>query len=388
MTGPIRSAHLVIGGGLAGSMAALRLAEAGRAVTLLERERSPHHKVCGEFLSREAVHYLRQAAIDPIALGAQPIRFLRLAAGRRVIETALPFTALSLSRAALDEALLARASQAGCNVLRGAFVESLEQQNDHWIAHLRDGASHSAPTVFLATGKHDLRGIERTSGRHSDMVGFKLQWCLVPQQTQAMRNYMDLYLFKGGYGGLSLVEGDAATLCLVVRRAVLRKTGDWPKLLASVQQQTPHLAQRLASASPLWERPLAVSAIPYGYLAGRPNLWCIGDQAACIPSFTGDGMSIALHSASLAAEMHLAGRSSNEYHRTLRTHLHRGMTLATTLSRLMVTSLGRNLAPAALSIYPSAMQSIASLTRIPDKALLRSLAELTQDALIKTKMSS
>jgi flavin-dependent dehydrogenase len=184
---------------------------------------------------------------------------------------------------------------------------------------------------------------------------------------------MDLYLFKGGYGGLSLVEGDAATLCLVVRRSALRKTGDWPKLLASIQQQTPHLAQRLQGALPLWDRPLAVSAIPYGYLAGGPNLpnlWRLGDQAACIPSFTGDGMSIALHSASLAAAMHLAGKSSNEYHQALKSHLHRGMLLATTLSRFMVTSFGRTFAPTALSIYPGAMQTIASLTRIPDKALI------------------
>lgn len=161
MTAPLQSVHLVIGGGLAGSLAALRLAEAGRAVTLLERERTPHHKVCGEFLSREAVHYLHQAAIDPIALGAQPIRFLRLAAGSRVIQTALPFTALSLSRSVLDQALLARAAHAGCTVHRGVFVERLEQQNSLWIAHLRDGASHSTPTLFLATGKHDLRGLER-----------------------------------------------------------------------------------------------------------------------------------------------------------------------------------------------------------------------------------
>ena len=379
MIAPQKSAHLVLGGGLAGSMLALRLAEAGSGVTLLERERTPHHKVCGEFLSPEAVHYLHRAAIDPIALGAQPIRFLRLAAGRRVIQTALPFTALSLSRCVLDEALLTRAAQSGCTVLRSAFVQSLQQENSLWTAQLRDGASHSAHTLFLATGKHDLRGLERHPGPHSDpqneMIGFKLQWRLAPAQTEALRNYMDLYLFKGGYGGLSLVEGDAATLCLVVRRGVLHKIGDWPKLLASIQQQTPHLALRLSGASPLWERPLAVSAIPYGYLGGRPNLpnlWRLGYQAACIPSFTGDGMSIALHSASLAAEMHLAGQSSNEYHQTLRTHLHRGMTLATTLSRLMVTTLGRTLAPIALTFYPGAMQSIAGHTRIPDYALIHS----------------
>ena len=48
----------MIGGGLAGSMVAMRLASAGREVVLLEKEREAHHKVCGEFLSREAIHYL------------------------------------------------------------------------------------------------------------------------------------------------------------------------------------------------------------------------------------------------------------------------------------------------------------------------------------------
>ena len=43
--------NLVIGGGLSGAMAGLRLAQAGREVVLLERERKSHHKVCGEFLS-------------------------------------------------------------------------------------------------------------------------------------------------------------------------------------------------------------------------------------------------------------------------------------------------------------------------------------------------
>jgi flavin-dependent dehydrogenase len=52
--------HLVIGGGPAGSMVAMRLAEAGREVLLLEKGRTAHDKVCGEFLSREAVQYLSQ----------------------------------------------------------------------------------------------------------------------------------------------------------------------------------------------------------------------------------------------------------------------------------------------------------------------------------------
>ena len=43
--------NLVNGGRLASSMVAIRLASAGRQVTLLEKESAAHHKVCGEFLS-------------------------------------------------------------------------------------------------------------------------------------------------------------------------------------------------------------------------------------------------------------------------------------------------------------------------------------------------
>ena len=364
------SALLVIGGGLAGSMAALRLAAAGREVTLLERERTAHHKVCGEFLSREAVEYLAQASIDPLTLGAETIHSVRLSAKRRVVETGLPFTALSLSRYVLDEALLTRAAQQGCNVVRGAFVESLETQNGLWHAQLRGGDSWSAPTVFLASGKHDLRGHERRPGPHGDLVGFKLHWRLTPLRTQALRGFMELYLFPGGYGGLSLVEGGIANFCLVTRRPALRRIGGWPELLAQIQNENPHIAGRLQGAKALGERPLAISSIPYGYLAGSPDgLWRIGDQAAVIPSFTGDGMSIALHSATLAAQMYLTGETPDRYHQQLRSHLSRSMSLATALSRTMVTSAGRALAPIGLAVFPGAMRWIAQSTRIPKKAL-------------------
>lgn len=363
--------HLVIGGGLAGSMVGMRLAAAGREVTLLERERSAHHKVCGEFLSHEAVEYLHQAGVDPLALGAAPIRYTRLSIRRKVVEAALPFTALSLSRYVLDEAMLARAADTGCNVQRGAFVESLTSQDNMWRAELRDGDSWSAPAVFLANGKHDLRGLSREPCAQADLIGFKMHMRLEQAQTAALREFMDLFLFPGGYGGLSLVEGDTANFCLVVRRSALRKIGGWIELLATLQDDNPHLAERLQGAVPLWERPLAVSSIPYGYLAGRPfGLWSVGDQAAVIPSFTGDGMSIALHSAALAARMYLAHESAEHYYQELHTHLSRRMSLATTLSRTMVSGVGRAMVPLGLAVIPQAIGWIASWTRIPKQAMV------------------
>jgi menaquinone-9 beta-reductase len=372
---PIRNRsaeHLVIGGGLAGSTMGIRLAAAGRRVTLLERELKAHHKVCGEFLSREAVAYLEQLGVDAIALGAQTIRTVRLTARNQVVKTNLPFTALSVSRSVLDEALIRRAAESGCTVERGAFVERLESRDGVWTAQLRGGQSWTSGRVFLASGKHDVRGIERGAGQHRDLVGFKLHWRLAPAETEALRDSMDLFLFAGGYGGLSLVEGNAANLCLLVQHAVLRKAGGWKQLLDKIQSENAHIARRLTNAQALWERPLAVSSIPYGYIhAGGAGLWCVGDQAAVIPSFTGDGMSIALHSGALAAQMYLAGESAEDYHRRLDTHLRRSMKLATWLSRMMVSGLGRRLAPIGVRVLPQAMNWIAQATRIPERALVK-----------------
>jgi flavin-dependent dehydrogenase len=351
-------------------MLAMRLAAAGREVTLLEKERCAHHKVCGEFLSREAVDYLCEAGIDPLELGASSIHSVRLSVKRKQVDARLPFAALSLSRHVLDEAMLGRAAERGCHVERGAVVEGLTRRDGAWLAEMRDGGSWRAATVFLANGKHDLRGLKREPGKQGDMVGFKLHWRLSAAQTQALRGFMELFLFRGGYGGLSLVEGDAANFCLVVQRAELRRLGGWSELLAAIVGDNEALRERLEGATALWDRPLAITSIPYGHLAGRADgLWCVGDQAAVIPSFTGDGMSIALHSAALAAEMYLAGESADAYHQTLRAQLKRGMGLATLLSRAMVSGVGRRVAPVGLALFPDAMQWIARSTRIPAERL-------------------
>ena len=362
--------NLVVGGGLAGAMAGLRLARAGRSVVLLEKEPGAHHKVCGEFLSPEAVSYLRQAGLDPLRLGAAEIARLRFSVKDRLMETELPFRALSLSRCVLDAALLERAADAGCNVRSATAVQGIAREGRGWTARLEDGTPVQARNVFLATGKHDVRGWYRPAGRQGDLVGFKMHWRLRADAVEQMRGFMDLFLFTGGYGGLALVEGGAANLCLVIRRARLRQLGDWRAVLASIWHENLELARRLKGAVPVWERPLAIGSIPYGYFQREEcGIWRVGDQAAVIPSFTGDGMAIALHSGSLAVGMYLAGNSPGEYRTVLNAQLRRGMRVATVLSQAMVSGLGRKLAKPLMPLLSLPFGWIAGLTRIPGYAV-------------------
>ena len=367
--------HVIIGGGLAGSMIAIHLAAAGRDVMLLEKQREPHHKVCGEFLSAEAVLYLQQVGINPLELGAHPIQRVRLHSSGRSARAPLPFTALSLSRRVLDEALLAEAETRGCELHRGAFVERLARDRNDFSVQLRGGQTIDTRAVFLATGKHDIAELPRGSGLQSDLVGFKMHLQLAPEQSESIRGTMDLFLFHGGYGGLALIERGLANLCFVVRQSRLRRLGGWTEMLSAIRQEVSALDSILQGAIQCWPKPLAIAPIPYGHLAtSTDGIWLLGDQAAVIPSFTGDGMSIALHSAKLAADMHLAGKTPGEYLACLRNDLRSGMRFATYLSRLMVMPTARVLAPLALSAAPAAMSWIAMRTRIPNGALRRTSA--------------
>jgi flavin-dependent dehydrogenase len=368
---PFEDEVLVLGGGVAGCAAAIALAKKGRSVTLIEREPTPRHKVCGEFLSGEALEDLHALGIDVASLGAVPIESVRLAAARRATEAPLPFPAASLTRKALDTALIAAAVAAGVDVERGRSVQTLSRTATKvWQATLDDGTTREAPTAFLATGKHDLRGYTRPKDPER-WVAFKMYFRLGSAQAAELAHASELMLYPGGYGGIQPVEGGIANLCWVVQQRYLERVGyRWENFLAKMQRDCPHLAMRLAGAEPLLAKPISVTHIPYGYI--RPTtedgLYCVGDQAAVIPSFTGDGISIALHTARCAVAACLAGEAAPLFQANLRSALRRQVRLAEFAADGLNNSFARAVLPFCLRVWPGVMRVTAKLTRVAQHA--------------------
>ena len=368
---PVQDEVLILGGGVAGCAASIALDRKGRRVTLIEREATPRHKVCGEFLSGEALEDLNALGIDVASFGAVPIHYVRLAAARRAAEAPLPFSAASLTRKALDTALIAEAIAVGVRVERGRSVQTLARTAPNvWQATLDDGATREAATVFLATGKHDLRGHARAQDPQR-WVAFKMYFRLAPAQAAALARASELMLYPGGYGGIQPVEGGIANLCWVVQQRYLARVGHrWENFLAKMQQDCPHLAMRLAGAEPVLAKPIAVTHIPYGYI--RPTtengLYCIGDQAAVIPSFTGDGISIALHTARCAVAAYLAAEPAPLFQAKLRSALRLQMRLAEVAADGLNNAFARAVLPFCLSVWPGVMRVTAKLTRVAQHA--------------------
>ena len=370
---PFENEVLILGGGVAGCAASIALARKGQAVTLIEREPAPRHKVCGEFLSGEALEDLDALGIDVGSLGAVPITYVRLAAARRAAQAPLPFPAASLTRRALDTALIAEAIAAGVRVEQGRSVQGLARTAPNvWQATLDDGTTREAATVFLATGKHDLRGHARPEDPQR-WIAFKMYFRLGSAQAAELAHASELMLYPGGYGGIQPVEGGIANLCCVVQQRYLARTGNrWENFLAKMQQDCPHLATRLAGAEPLLAKPIAITHIPYGYVrrTSEDGLYCIGDQAAVIPSFTGDGISIALHTARCAVAAYLAAEPAPIFQAKLRSALLTQMRLAEFAADGLNNSFARAVLPFCLRVWPGVMRVTARLTRVAQQGVV------------------
>jgi menaquinone-9 beta-reductase len=356
---------VIIGGGPAGTAAAITLARAGHAVTLIERSVDARDKVCGDFLSAEALAMVEGFGVDLSA--ASTISAVRLVHRNRSVTTHLPFAARGLSRRALDAALLERAQAGGATILRGHRVSAVEQDRGAILLSCGSLGQIAAKTVFLATGKHEMRGAGRI-GHGTGLVGMKMYYALAGSQLQALRYHVELILLAGGYAGFQIVEADRAVLCVLLPAARLRAVGGrWDRLLDALTDESPHLRTRLAGARGLLDQPLAVAGLPYGYVytsnrRDPPGLLRLGDQAVVIASLTGDGVALALGSGSLATRMWLAGGGAH-YHDHLATRLSRQMRVASAIHRLCLNPALQPWVAAICGLWPGAIRLAAAATR-------------------------
>jgi flavin-dependent dehydrogenase len=381
---PATTEVAIVGGGVAGAGAACVLAKAGRKVLLLEREASATHKICGEFLSAETHGYLRRLGLDLDGLGGHVISHLRLVRGKKIVETPLPFNALGLSRYRLDEALLDHASRSGASVWRGqrAGLSDIPgpEVNGSIDLDVQGAGTVSASTLFLATGKHDLRGLQRNPDTPpEDLVGFKMHFEVDSTQLRALANHVELILFAHGYAGLQRVEDGRVNLCLLVERHWLKACGGiWAGLLEALLRTCPHLQRRLSDAIPLLPQPLSVFRVPYGFVYNPPansagNIYRLGDQVGVISSFSGDGMGIALHSGVLAASHYLDGLDAGRYHRQIRHDIVRQIWRTGLLYRASRWAPGQRLLMGWTGLMPRSLRLAARQTRIPRAAVRQAM---------------
>ncbi len=128
----------IAGAGPAGASLAIRLAEKGFNVCLIEREKFPRHKLCGEFISPECLSHFNELGVlgEMLEVGGDRITetVFYEPNGKSVSVPSEWFGniqgALSLSRAEMDFRLMEKAKQCGVNVLEETSVTDILFEND------------------------------------------------------------------------------------------------------------------------------------------------------------------------------------------------------------------------------------------------------------------
>jgi menaquinone-9 beta-reductase len=289
----------VIGGGPAGTAAAIIASRAGAKVLLLERGHISRHKVCGEFVSPESVGLLGALLGGSHSLIRDAVRIpqARIFLDGRILRTPIVPPAASIARFDLDLALWKSAIQSGTVAREQITVEKI--------------AGESPFLVTTSTGEFETKAVINAAGRWSNLnspasadrtqsgkwLGLKAHFA-EPSPAASV----DLYFFEGGYCGVSpvkLADRDGAAervnACVMVRAEVART-------LPAVFLQHPALGERSRKWQPLSE---TVSTSPLIFGAPQPsegNILRAGDAAGFVDPFVGDGISLALRSGAMAAE--------------------------------------------------------------------------------------
>ncbi|MDQ3009084.1 MAG: NAD(P)/FAD-dependent oxidoreductase [Acidobacteriota bacterium] len=306
---------IIIGAGPAGSTAAIRLAQAGHRVLLLEKGRFPREKLCGEFITPECLNVFDRLGVRQRMLeaGARIIRrFNIFSLDGRSLEIPMQWMAdghshaISLTRAMMDWVLLERARELGVEVREGFHVSPrlTWQGNLTVIEGKADGATiekYAAPLVIDASGRNGVFS-NQVQQQASRLKGSRLFGCKVHLRgVEGLHELGELFFFRDGYGGLTEVEGDRVNLCFLTTEATLLEAkGDRQRLLDLTLRANPAARRRLQHMEVDGEW-LGTGPIIYGRRKTIPGVLTIGDAAAFIDPFTGSGMLLAFTSGELAA---------------------------------------------------------------------------------------
>jgi len=307
---------IIIGGGLAGLINAIRLAEAGLNVLLLEKKTYPFHRVCGEYISNEVVPFLESINAFPYELEPSSIReFTLTACSGASGSMPLDLGGFGVSRYALDHFLYQRAQQAGAEIRQKTAVQEVDFVGDHFRVTLPQNEVVAAKLVIGAYGKRarlDKQLARPFIQQRSPYIGVKYHVKVdFPDDVIALHN------FPGGYCGISRVEDGRYNVCYLGSRAQLRKHSSIEAMEARVLHQNPYLKNLWHSAEFLLDQPEVINEISFAPKQPVVNhILMSGDTAGLITPLCGNGMAMAIHSAKILSDLFIQHYSPTGFDRT------------------------------------------------------------------------
>ncbi|MEQ9285533.1 MAG: NAD(P)/FAD-dependent oxidoreductase [Cyclobacteriaceae bacterium] len=292
----------IIGGGLAGLINAILLARGGLSVLLVEKKSYPFHRVCGEYISNEVVPFLSRNRLFPAHIDVSDIKkFLLTSTSGKQAHLDLDLGGFGISRYEFDHFLYQKALEAGVECMTNTTVEDVKFTDNHFV--INTGASE----VFskLVIGAHGKRSrIDKKLNRgfiHSKSPYLAVKYHIktdFPHDTIALHN------FDGGYCGISKVENETYNLCYLSHRRNMKKHKAIGEMEETILFKNPFLKNIFEHSDFVFERPLVINEISFeNKLPVENHMLMCGDAAGMVTPLCGNGMAMAIHSASILSQI-------------------------------------------------------------------------------------
>ena len=292
---------IIIGGGLAGLTSALHLSKFNKQVLLIEKNKYPTHKVCGEYISNEVLPYLNSLGVDPVLEGAKEISNLEITTvNNNSIKGILPLGGFGMSRYYIDNLLCKKAQSNGVVILQDT-VDLIDFENEKFTVQTKKGEVFESQITIGAFGKRSTLDVKM----NRDFIKKKSPYLAVKTHVKGVfpDDLVGLHNFKGGYCGVSKVENDAINLCYIVNYNTFKKYKNIQEFQEEVVFKNDLLKKIFENSTPLFEKPLTISQISFETKKPVENhiIMC-GDTAGMIHPLCGNGMGMAIASAQIASD--------------------------------------------------------------------------------------
>ncbi len=304
---------VVVGGGLAGLTAALHLSRKNINVCLVEKNKYPNHKVCGEYVSNEVIPYLDSLDIDPYGAGAKHISNFQITnIHGNQITASLPLGGFGISRYAFDT-LLYEALKETVTVIFDT-VQDITFEKDRFTVTTQEGIKMASEYVLGTFGKR--ANLDKHLSR--EFIKEKSPWLAVKNHYEYEMDdaMVALHNFNGGYCGLSKTEGNLVNACYLTTFKSFKKYGDIDTFQQEEISKNPFMRKFFKDALPIFKKPLTISQISFDRKNAVENhIFMIGDSAGLIHPLCGNGMAMAIRGAQLFSELYLKHKKNGSINR-------------------------------------------------------------------------
>jgi len=309
---------LVVGAGPAGSSAAAWAARNGQQVTVIDKEKFPRDKPCGDGLTPRAIKELTSLGLaDWLSTKPKNIGLRAAGFGQELLlpwkSPSLPEWGSAVPRVELDNRILQVAKDSGATVHDGVAAEDVEIENGGISKVITKSAEevveYKVKNVIIADGVRSQLGrkLNRTwhrdtaygvaarayikSERHDDpWISSHLE--LRGSENEILSGYG--WIFPQGNGEVNIGVGTLAT----------QKRPADINLRALISQYTEEQRETWKLSGELrlpWSAMLPMGGAVSG-VAGR-NYMFIGDAAGCVNPLNGEGIDYGLETGRLAADL-------------------------------------------------------------------------------------